>query len=85
MEGGLYEEDHELFREVAVELNFPEVAPHYQQWDQEHLIARNLCNAPGEQGLLGLLTIFGGSRMRSCAKSSARISPTSISNFRTEE
>jgi alkylation response protein AidB-like acyl-CoA dehydrogenase len=54
MERGLYEEDHELFREVAVEFNSREVAPHYQQWAQEHLMARKLWNAAGEQGLLGL-------------------------------
>ena len=32
MERDLYEEDHEMFREVAVELNSRDVAPHHQQW-----------------------------------------------------
>ena len=32
MERDLYEVDHEMFREVAVELNSRDVAPHHQQW-----------------------------------------------------
>lgn len=54
MERGLYEEDLEMFRELTVEFNSREVAPHYQEWDHEHMMARTLWNAAGEQGHLHL-------------------------------
>ncbi|MCZ2403803.1 acyl-CoA dehydrogenase family protein [Paenarthrobacter sp. Z7-10] len=54
MKRNLYDEDHELFREVAQEFNSREVAPHYAQWDADHLIPRSLWTAAGGQGLLGL-------------------------------
>ncbi|NYE94555.1 alkylation response protein AidB-like acyl-CoA dehydrogenase [Psychromicrobium silvestre] len=65
MKRSLFEEDHELFREVAQEFNHREVAPHYAQWDAEHMMDRSLWNAAGEQGLLGLAVPedFGGMGM----------------------
>lgn len=64
MKRSLFEEDHELFREIA---------PHCASWDAAHLIDRSLCSAAGSKGLFGLavpvaqaflatrlLTIFGG-------------------------
>ncbi|WP_394938262.1 acyl-CoA dehydrogenase family protein [Psychromicrobium sp. YIM B11713] len=54
MKRSLFEEDHELFREVAQEFNHREVAPQYAQWDADHMMNRGLWTAAGEQGLLGL-------------------------------
>ena len=61
----LFEEDHEMFREMAAEFNTRAVAPHYAQWDQEHIMSRGLWTAAGEQGLLGLAVPedFGGMGM----------------------
>lgn len=65
MKRTLLEEDHELFREVAQEFNSREVAPHYAQWDREHIMPRSMWSAAGEQGLLGLAVPeeFGGAGM----------------------
>lgn len=65
MKRTLFEEDHELFREVAQEFNVREIAPHYAQWDREHMMPRSLWSAAGEQGLLGLAVPeeFGGAGM----------------------
>ena len=34
MKRKLFEEDHEMFREMAAEFNTRAVAPHYAQWDR---------------------------------------------------
>ena len=62
MDRNLYEEDHEEFRELAAEFDAREVAPHYQQWDEKHMMPGELWSAAGEQGLLGLAVPeeFGG-------------------------
>jgi acyl-CoA dehydrogenase len=62
MKRKLFEEDHEMFREMATEFNARAVAPHYAKWDQEHMMSRELWTAAGEQGLLGLAVPeeFGG-------------------------
>jgi alkylation response protein AidB-like acyl-CoA dehydrogenase len=62
MKRQLFEEDHEMFREMAAEFDARAVAPHYAQWDQDHLMPRSLWTAAGEQGLLGLAVPeeFGG-------------------------
>jgi len=61
----LFEEDHGMFREMAAEFNARSVAPHYAQWDQDHMMPRDLWTAAGEQGLLGLAVPeeFGGMGM----------------------
>ncbi|MDN4646130.1 acyl-CoA dehydrogenase family protein [Arthrobacter sp. PsM3] len=65
MKRTLFEEDHEMFREMATEFNARAVAPHYAQWDQDHMMSRDLWTAAGEQGLLGLAVPeeFGGMGM----------------------
>ena len=65
MKRKLFEEDHEMFREMAAEFNARAVAPHYAQWDDEHMMPRELWSAAGEQGLLGLAVPeeFGGMGM----------------------
>jgi alkylation response protein AidB-like acyl-CoA dehydrogenase len=61
----LFEEDHEMFREMAAEFNVRAIAPHYAQWDEDHMMSRELWSAAGEQGLLGLAVPeeFGGMGM----------------------
>ncbi|MCW2754515.1 MAG: acyl-CoA dehydrogenase, partial [Marmoricola sp.] len=54
MKRTLFEEDHEMFREMAAEFNVRAIAPYYAQWDEEHMMSRDLWSAAGEQGLLGL-------------------------------
>ena len=65
MKRKLFEEDHEMFREMAAEFNARAVAPHYAQWDKDHMMSRELWSAAGEQGLLGLAVPeeFGGMGM----------------------
>ncbi|MBO0895933.1 acyl-CoA dehydrogenase family protein [Arthrobacter sunyaminii] len=65
MERRLFDEDHELFRDLAREFNSREVAPGYAKWDAEHMMPRQLWKAAGEQGLLGLAVPeeFGGAGM----------------------
>ena len=65
MKRKLFEEDHEMFREMAAEFNTRAVAPHYAQWDEDHMMSRELWTAAGEQGLLGLAVPeeFGGMGM----------------------
>ena len=65
MKRKLFEEDHEMFREMAAEFNVRAVAPHYAQWDDDHMMSRELWSAAGEQGLLGLAVPeeFGGMGM----------------------
>ncbi|CAI3799775.1 acyl-CoA dehydrogenase family protein [Pseudarthrobacter sp. MM222] len=65
MKRTLFEEDHEMFREMAAEFNARAIAPHYAQWDQDHMMSRELWTAAGEQGLLGLAVPeeFGGMGM----------------------
>ncbi|MHA7221570.1 acyl-CoA dehydrogenase family protein [Arthrobacter sp. RHLT1-20] len=62
MKRTLFEEDHEMFREMATEFNARAVAPHYAQWDKDRMMSRELWTAAGEQGLLGLAVPeeFGG-------------------------
>ena len=61
----LFEEDHEMFREMAAEFNARAIAPHYAQWDKDRMMSRELWTAAGEQGLLGLAVPeeFGGMGM----------------------
>ncbi|MBD7994404.1 acyl-CoA dehydrogenase family protein [Arthrobacter sp. Sa2CUA1] len=65
MERRLFDEDHELFRDLAREFNVREIAPDYAVWDADHMMPRRLWKAAGEQGLLGLAVPeeFGGAGM----------------------
>ncbi|MDR7081156.1 alkylation response protein AidB-like acyl-CoA dehydrogenase [Arthrobacter ginsengisoli] len=65
MKRTLFEEDHEMFREMATEFNTRAIAPHYAKWDEDHMMSRDLWTAAGEQGLLGLAVPeeFGGMGM----------------------
>ncbi|UPO78571.1 acyl-CoA dehydrogenase family protein [Arthrobacter sp. Helios] len=65
MERRLFDEDHELFRDLAREFNAREIAPDYAVWDAGHMMPRRMWKAAGEQGLLGLAVPeeFGGAGM----------------------
>ena len=65
MERRLFDEDHELFRDLAREFNVREIAPDYAVWDAGHMMPRRMWKAAGEQGLLGLAVPeeFGGAGM----------------------
>lgn len=65
MERTLFEEDHELFRDLAREYNEREIAPGYAGWEADHMMPRRIWKAAGEQGLLGLAVPeeFGGAGM----------------------
>jgi long-chain-acyl-CoA dehydrogenase len=62
MRRGLYEQDHEAFREVVQAFIKREVTPNQQRWDEEHLIDRQPWLAAGKQAIIGHLIPeqFGG-------------------------
>src|SRR5690242_721832 len=62
MRRGLYEQDHEAFREVVQAFIKREVTPNQQRWDEEHLIDRPVWLAAGKQAIIGHLIPeqFGG-------------------------
>ncbi|WP_313813979.1 acyl-CoA dehydrogenase family protein [Glutamicibacter sp.] len=62
MKRALFEEDHEQFRELASEFNSRQIAGKYAQWEKDHQIPREVWQAAGENGLLGLAVPeeFGG-------------------------
>jgi len=51
---GLFEADHEVFRDVVREFVAREVLPHQERWDREHIIDRSTWLAAGKQGVIGL-------------------------------
>jgi len=65
MERTLFDEDHELFRDIAREFDERTVSPHYAEWDRLHMMDRSVWTSAGEQGLLGLAVPeeFGGAGM----------------------
>ncbi|GAA2223572.1 acyl-CoA dehydrogenase family protein [Micromonospora olivasterospora] len=62
MNRGLYEADHEAFRDTAREFVIREVLPHLDRWEEARLIDRGVWVAAGTQGILGLSgpSDFGG-------------------------
>ncbi|MFJ2617715.1 acyl-CoA dehydrogenase family protein [Glutamicibacter sp. NPDC087344] len=62
MKRALFEEDHEQFRELALEFNSREISGKYAQWEKDHQIPREVWQSAGENGLLGLAVPeeFGG-------------------------
>ena len=45
-------EELTLFRDMARRAFEQEISPHYEQWDEQHLVPRQLWNTLGEAGLL---------------------------------
>ncbi|MFJ9707250.1 acyl-CoA dehydrogenase family protein [Streptomyces sp. NPDC101234] len=54
MERNLYTPDHEAFRDSVRTFVEREVAPHFQQWEEQRLVDRRLWQAAARQGILGL-------------------------------
>ncbi|MEU1341040.1 acyl-CoA dehydrogenase family protein [Streptomyces sp. NPDC005827] len=54
MERNLYTPDHEAFRDSVRTFVEREVAPHFQQWEEQRLVDRRLWQVAARQGILGL-------------------------------
>ncbi|MFE5486628.1 acyl-CoA dehydrogenase family protein, partial [Streptomyces sp. NPDC056527] len=54
MKRQIYTEDHEAFRRVVRTFLDKEVHPHYEQWEKDGIVSRDVWLAAGRQGLLGL-------------------------------
>jgi alkylation response protein AidB-like acyl-CoA dehydrogenase len=51
----LYEDDHEAFRSTVKRFIEKEISPHYEKWESQRHVHRDLFQRAGELGLLGLL------------------------------
>ncbi|MFF4607206.1 acyl-CoA dehydrogenase family protein [Streptomyces sp. NPDC001339] len=54
MQRQLYTADHEAFRGTVRTFLAKEVTPHYEQWEKDGIVSRDVWRAAGRQGLLGL-------------------------------
>ncbi|MFF5970901.1 acyl-CoA dehydrogenase family protein [Streptomyces sp. NPDC012769] len=54
MKRQLYTADHEAFRETVRTFLAKEVLPHYERWEKDGIVSREVWRAAGRQGLLGL-------------------------------
>ena len=65
MDRGLYDGDHEAFRETVRAFVAAEVTPKLARWDSQRLIDRDTWRAAGRQGIVGLSgpAEFGGGDM----------------------
>ncbi|MFD3569457.1 acyl-CoA dehydrogenase family protein [Streptomyces sp. NPDC058671] len=54
MKRQLYTADHEAFRATVRTFLEKEVLPHYEQWEKDGVVSREVWLAAGRQGLLGL-------------------------------
>ncbi|MER7621892.1 acyl-CoA dehydrogenase family protein [Streptomyces sp. NPDC126503] len=54
MKRTLYTEDHEAFRATVRTFLEKEVLPHYDRWEKDGIVSRDVWRAAGRQGLLGL-------------------------------
>ncbi|AJE80779.1 cyclohexanecarboxyl-CoA dehydrogenase [Streptomyces albus] len=50
----IYSPEHEAFRETVKTFLAKEVLPHYEQWEKDGIVSREVWLAAGRQGLLGL-------------------------------
>ncbi|MFB7241940.1 acyl-CoA dehydrogenase [Streptomyces populi] len=50
----IFTEDHETFRATVRTFLDKEVLPHYEQWEKDGIVSREVWLAAGRQGLLGL-------------------------------
>jgi alkylation response protein AidB-like acyl-CoA dehydrogenase len=54
MKRGLYEADHEAFRDAVRKFVDREVVPNLERWESQRLIDRDVWLAAGKQGIIGL-------------------------------
>lgn len=59
----VYEDEHELFRRSTAAFIAREIAPHYEAWEQQGFVSREVWLKAGAEGLLltGIPTEYGGS------------------------
>ncbi len=50
----IFEEEHEAFRETVRSFIEREIAPHHDQWEKDGIVSREVWQAAGKQGLLGM-------------------------------
>ena len=50
----MYEETHDLFRQSFRAFIEAEMAPHYEQWERDGIVARSLYTNAGKHGFLGM-------------------------------
>ncbi|MET8100857.1 acyl-CoA dehydrogenase family protein [Streptomyces sp. NPDC005236] len=62
MKRTVYNEDHEAFRSVIRDFIAKEVSPHYEQWEHDNRVPRELFHQLGELGVMGfgIPEEFGG-------------------------
>jgi alkylation response protein AidB-like acyl-CoA dehydrogenase len=58
----LYDADHEVYRDTVRQYLTKEIVPHYEKWEEDGLIDREVWKSAAETGLLGLLVAeeYGG-------------------------
>lgn len=54
MQRQIFTEEHDAFRETVRTFLAKEVLPHYEQWEKDGIVSREVWRAAGRQGLLGL-------------------------------
>ena len=52
MNRSLFNEDHEIFRDQFAKFIEREVAPHYEQWEKDGIVSREVWSKAGENGFL---------------------------------
>lgn len=54
MDSGIFEADHDAYRETVRSFLQREVIPHYDRWEEQRLVDRDAWKAAGAAGILGL-------------------------------
>jgi len=52
MKRKLFSEEHEIFREAFKKFLAKEIAPHYEQWEKDRMVPREIYKKAGDQGFL---------------------------------
>ena len=63
MKRNLYNDDHEAFRSSVAAFLDREVVPHFEQWEEDHLVDRQMWRSAAQSGIIGISIPeeFGGS------------------------
>ncbi len=54
MERDIFTEEHEAFRDLVRSFIAKEITPHYEQWERDGVVSRDVWLAAGQAGLLGI-------------------------------
>jgi acyl-CoA dehydrogenase len=52
MKRKLYKEEHDIFRDAFKKFLAKEIAPHYEQWEKDRMVPREIYKKAGDQGFL---------------------------------